>query len=380
MLEPAAPAYSRAKPFLAPLLVNERLNAVGSKKDTRHFEFDLDGSGLAYEPGDALGVLPMNCAELVEELLTALHFSGGEGVPALGETVPVREALLRHYEITRIAPPFLRAMAERSGDELLRDLVAPEANGKLKEFLWGREIIDLLLAHPAVKFTPTEFVASLKKLNPRLYSISSSPKLNPGKVHATVNIVRYESLSRRRKGVCSTFLAERVSPNETVPVFLHSNKNFRLPAQGDTAMIMIGPGTGIAPFRAFLQERRAAGVTGKNWLFYGDQCSATDFMYRDELEEYRRSGTLSRLDTAFSRDQTEKVYVQHRMRESGKELFAWLEGGAHVYVCGDAKRMASDVDAALNEIVRDCGGLNSEQAAEYVARLRAEKRYQRDVY
>ena len=379
-LKPSVPAYSRSKPFPAPLLVNQRLNAVGSEKDTRHFEFDLGGSGLEYEPGDALGVLPMNCAELVEEFLTALNFSGVEAVPGHGGSVPVREALLRHYEITRIPPPFLQAMAERSGDELLKKLVASEANGQLKEFLWGREIIDLLLAHPAVTFTPIEFVGLLKKLNPRLYSISSSPKLNPGKVHATVNVVRYESLSRRRKGVCSTFLAERVPPNDPVSVYLHANTNFRLPAQGDTPMIMVGPGTGIAPFRAFLQERFAAGVTGKNWLFYGDQHSATDFMYRDELETYRRSGTLTRLDTAFSRDQTEKVYVQHRMRESAKELFAWLEGGAHVYVCGDAKRMASDVDAALHEIARDCGGLNSEQAAEYVARLRAEKRYQRDVY
>jgi sulfite reductase (NADPH) flavoprotein alpha-component len=378
--EPATAMYSRSKPFPAPLLVNQRLNAVGSEKDTRHFEFDLGGSGLEYEPGDALGVLPLNCAELVEEFLSALHFSGAEAVPGHGGNIPIREALLRHYEITRIAPPFLQAMAERTGDELLGKLVASEANGQLKEFLWGREIIDLLLAHPAVTFTPIEFVGLLKKLNPRLYSISSSPKLNPGKVHATVNVVRYESLSRRRKGVCSTFLAERVPPNDPVSVFLHANKNFRLPAQGDTPMIMVGPGTGIAPFRAFLQERFAAGVTGKNWLFYGDQHSATDFMYRDELETYRRSGTLTRLDTAFSRDQTEKVYVQHRMRESAKELFAWLEGGAHVYVCGDAKRMASDVDAALHEIVRDRGGLNSEQAAEYVARLRAEKRYQRDVY
>jgi len=378
---PSAPKFSRANPFPASLLANKRLNAPGSAKDTRHFKFDLDGSGLTYEAGDVLGVMPANCRELVEDILAALRCSGDEMVPGRdGTEAPLREALLRHYEITKITQPLLAAMAERSGDDMLKTLAAPGANGHLTKFLHGREVIDLLLAHPAVRFTPAEFVAVLKKLQPRLYSISSSPKANPGKVHLTVSIVRYESLARRRKGVCSTFLAERVAPDETVPVFVHTNKNFRPPPGSDTPMIMVGPGTGIAPFRAFLQERRASGADGRNWLFFGDQRSACDFMYRDELESMQRDGTLTRFDTAFSRDQAEKVYVQHRMREHAKELFSWLEAGAYFYVCGDARQMAWDVDAALRDVIQIAGGRTAEQAAEYISGLKSEKRYQRDVY
>lgn len=373
--------YSRANPFPATLLANKPLNAPGSGKDTRHFEIDLNGSGMAYEAGDALGVIPTNCPELVEDLLTLLKSSGSEMVPGRdGAEITFREALLRHYEITKIAHPFLSAMAERTGDEVLKKLAAPDANGELTAFLHGREIIDLLLAHPGSRFAPSEFVTVLKKLQPRLYSISSSPKAHPGQVHLTVSVVRYESLARRRKGVCSTFLAERVETPARVPIFVHSNKNFRPPSQADRPMIMVGPGTGIAPFRAFLEERRATGAKGRNWLFFGDQRSATDFMYRDELETMLRDGALTRLDTAFSRDQAEKVYVQHRLREHAKELFDWLEAGAHFYVCGDAKRMAKDVDAALHEVVQTGGGRSPEQAVEYVSCLQKERRYQRDVY
>jgi sulfite reductase (NADPH) flavoprotein alpha-component len=376
-----APKYSRSNPFPAALVVNKPLNAPGSSKDTRHFEFALDGSGLAYEAGDVLGVVPTNCPELVEDILMALRSSGDETVPGRdGTDSPLREALLRYYEITKIPQPLLAAIAERSGDETLKTLAAPGANGNLAAFLHGREVIDLLSAHPEVKFAPSEFVALLKKLQPRLYSISSSPKANPARVHLTVNIVRFESLTRRRKGVCSTFLAERAEPAATVPVFVHANKNFRPPASGETPMIMVGPGTGIAPFRAFLQERRATGAKGKNWLFFGDQHSATDFMYRDEMETMLHDGVLTKLDTAFSRDQAEKIYVQHRMRQHAKELFAWLQAGAHFYVCGDGKRMAKDVDEALHEVVQVAGGRTKEQAADYVSCLRNEKRYQRDVY
>jgi len=378
-LDPDPSKYSRTKPFPAALLANKPLNAPGSGKDTRHFEMDLNGSGLSYEAGDVLGVIPTNCPELVEDVLAVLKCSGDEMVPGRdGAEAPLREALLSHYEITKIGQPFLAAMAERSGDERLQKLASPNANGALAEFLHGREIIDLLAAHPSVKFAPVEFTALLKKLQPRLYSISSSPKANPGHVHLTVSIVRYESLARRRKGVCSTFLAERAA--RTVPVFVHAKKNFRPPSNGETPMIMVGPGTGIAPFRAFLQERRATGAQGRNWLFYGDQRSASDFMYRDELEAMQREGALTRLDTAFSRDQAEKIYVQDRMREQAKELFAWLEAGAHFYVCGDARRMAKDVDAALLEVIQTAGGRTAEQAAEYVGCLKKEKRYQRDVY
>jgi sulfite reductase (NADPH) flavoprotein alpha-component len=379
--EAAAPKYSRSNPFVATLITNRKLNGPGSEKDTRHFEIGLDDSALNYEAGDALGVIPSNCPDLVDDILGLLKFSGQESTPGRdGIEVPLREALLKHYEITKISQPFLKAVAERSGDELLSKMTAPGINGELSKFLWGREIIDLLFAHPGVKFTAAEFVSLLKKLQPRLYSISSSPKAYPAQVHLTVNVVRFESLARRRKGVCSTFLADRVEPIAPLPIFVHKNKKFRPPSNHDAPMIMVGPGTGIAPFRAFLQERRAIGAKGKNWLFFGDQRSATDFMYRDELEAVQREGVLSRMDVAFSRDQSEKIYVQHRMRENARDLFDWLEQGAHFYVCGDASRMAKDVDATLHEMVQTVGGLTTEKAAEYLARLKAENRYQRDVY
>jgi sulfite reductase (NADPH) flavoprotein alpha-component len=372
--------FSRANPFPAPLVVNQKLNGLGSGKDTRHFEFDLDSSGLDYEPGDVLGVVPSNCPHLVGEILTALNLSGEEGVSCGGSDVPLREALQKHYEITRISPQFLAAMAQRSGDQKLTALSAPGVNGELTTFLRGREIIDLLLAHRTVRFDAAEFVTFLKKLQPRLYSISSSPKAHPGRVNLTVSVVRYDSLSRERKGVCSTFLSDRVTLGEPAPVFVHKNKNFRPPSNGDTPMIMVGPGTGIAPFRAFLEERRASGARGRNWLFFGDQKASTDFLYRDELGLMLRDGSLSRLDTAFSRDQADKIYVQNRMREHPRELYSWLEAGAHFYVCGDASRMARDVDTALHEIIQQERSCSLDQACEYVNRLKAEKRYQRDVY
>jgi sulfite reductase (NADPH) flavoprotein alpha-component len=373
--------YSRSHPFPAPLLANVRLNGAGSAKDTRHFAFSLAGSGLSYEAGDALGVRPANCPELVEELLRVLGCSGEEPVPDRdGRETPLREALIHHYEITRIPSPLLNAVAERSGDAELQKLAAPGTNGELTKFLWGREIIDLLHGHPAARFTPTEFVALLKKLQPRLYSISSSPKAHPGEVHLCVGVVRYDSLGRARKGVCSTFLAERVPAGGAVPVFVHHNKNFRPPANADAPMIMVGPGTGIAPFRAFLEERRSTGAKGKNWLFFGDQRAATDFLFREEIEVMRREGTLHRLDLAFSRDQAEKIYVQHRMLEHARELYAWLEEGAGFYVCGDASRMAKDVDAALHQVIQTAGGKSAEEATACVAALKKDKRYQRDVY
>jgi sulfite reductase (NADPH) flavoprotein alpha-component len=373
--------YSKSHPFPAPLLANVKLNGDGSAKDTRHFAFSLEGSGLSYEAGDALGVRATNCPELAEELLRALGRSGEEPVPDRdGRETPLREALVHHYEITRIPSPLLKAVAERSGDAELLKLTAPGANGELTKFLWGREIIDLLHQHPAAKFTPTEFVALLKKLQPRLYSISSSPKAHPGEVHLCVGVVRYDSLGRARKGVCSTFLAERVPTGGAVPVFVHHNKNFRPPANPDAPMIMVGPGTGIAPFRAFLEERRASGAKGKNWLFFGDQRATTDFLFREEVETMQREGTLHRLDLAFSRDQSEKIYVQNRMTEHAKELYAWLEEGGGFYVCGDASRMAKDVDAALHQVIQTAGGKSAEEATAYVAALKKNKRYQRDVY
>ncbi|TAL00123.1 MAG: sulfite reductase subunit alpha, partial [Verrucomicrobia bacterium] len=378
--EGAVSAYGKKNPFPSPLLTNLKLNGDGSAKDTRHFEFSLEGSGLTYEAGDALCVRPTNCAELAEEILRALGCSGEEAVPDRdGKDVSLREALVHHYEITRIPNPFLKAMAERSGDAELTKLSSPDANGELSKFLYGREIIDLLHAHRNAKFAPKEFVALLRKLQPRLYSISSSPKAHPGQVHLCVGVVRYDSLGRPRKGVCSTFLAERVPAGGVVPVFTHSNKAFRPPAP-DAPLIMVGPGTGIAPFRGFLEERQAVGAKGKNWLFFGDQKSSTDFLYREQMESLRKSGVLTRLDLAWSRDQSEKVYVQTKMLEHAKEVWTWLEQGAAFCVCGDASRMAKDVDAALHQVIERAGGKSPEQAAEYVKQLKAAKRYARDVY
>lgn len=372
--------FSKKQPFPARLLVNRRLSGAGSAKEVRHFEIALTGSGLSYEAGDALGVFPANDPALVEEVLRALGCDGEEAVPGKdGQPVSLRLALRSHFEITRIPQPLLAAVAERSGDARLRRLVSPEANGDLAEFLEGRDILDLLRAHPEAKFSPAEFTSRLRKLQPRLYSIASSPRSHPDQVHLTVGVVRYEAHGRRRGGVCSTFLADRVGPDTPVPVFVHTNPAFRPPAP-DAPLIMVGPGTGIAPFRAFLQERQATGARGRNWLFFGDQHRATDFLYRDEIETFQRDGLLTRLDLAWSRDQAAKQYVQHRMLEHATELWRWLEAGAGFYVCGDARRMAKDVEAALCRVIETAGGKSADAAAAYVKRLKAERRYCRDVY
>ena len=378
--QPSA-SFSRTNPFPARLLTNRRLNAAGSAKDTRHLEISLAGSGLTYEVGDALGVLPTSCDALVEEILQALNCDGEEAVKAPdGAEVSLRIALLRHYQITQPIPGFVKAVAERSGDAGLQGLLDPARKTELENYLHGREVIDLLLGFPAAKFAPVELVGLLRKMSPRLYSISSSPKAHPDEVHLTVGVVRYEAHGRRRGGVCSTFFADRVGPETPVPVFVQTAKGFRLPGDGDVPVIMIGPGTGIAPFRAFLEERQAVGAKGRNWLFFGDQQKDLDFLYREQLESMQQAGVLTRLDLAFSRDQPEKFYVQNRMLEHAAEFWNWLEAGAHLYVCGDAKRMAKDVDAALHRIIETAGGRSAAQAAECVQALKTAKRYQRDVY
>jgi len=365
------PQYSRSNPFPAPLIANRKLNAPGSSKDTRHLAFSLEGSGLEYEVGDALAVRPCNCPELVGELIALLGCSGSDALNG----VSVHHALLHDYEITRVPAAMIKAAGERCADDTLRQLSGADLN----KFVHGMDVLDFIRRYPQAKFCAAD-VALLKKLPPRLYSISSSPKAHPGEVHLCVGIVRTEFGGRPRKGVCSTFLADRVPSDATVPVFVHHNKNFRPPSDPSTPMIMVGPGTGIAPFRAFLEERRAIGANGKNWLLFGDQHAATDFLYRDEIEAMMREGTLARLDTAFSRDQDEKIYVQQRMLEHARELFAWLEDGAHFYVCGDANRMAKDVDRALHQVIETAGGRTAEQAADYIRQLSSAKRYQRDVY
>jgi sulfite reductase (NADPH) flavoprotein alpha-component len=373
-------SFSKKHPFPARLLVNRRLSGAGSAKEVRHLELSLEGSGLAYEVGDALGVFPANDPALVDEVLRALDCDGEEAVPGKdGPPVALRLALRSHFEITRIPQTLLAAVAERSGDAQLRRLISPEANGELAEFLDGRDILDLLRAYPGATFSPAEFTGRLRKLQPRLYSIASSPKAHPGQVHLTVGVVRYQAHGRRRGGVGSTFLADRAGPDTPVPVFVHANPAFRPPAP-DVPLIMVGPGTGIAPFRAFLQERQASGARGRNWLFFGDQHCATDFLYREEIEAFRRDGLLTRLDLAWSRDQAEKVYVQHRLLEHADELWRWLEAGAGFFVCGDARSMAKDVDAALHRVIETAGGMSADAAADYVQRLKAERRYCRDVY
>jgi sulfite reductase (NADPH) flavoprotein alpha-component len=358
--------FSKKNPFPALVLTSRNLNGTGSAKQVHHIEFSLEGSGLVYHAGDALGVRPQNCPELVTEALTALGCDGEEAVPAPdGSTTSLRRALAELYDLGRPSTELLTHFGGGGGGTAVA----------------LHQVLDVLLARVDVKLSPVDFVRSLRKLQPRLYSISSSPNAHPGQVHLTVGAVRYELAGRERKGVCSTFLADRVVPGESrVGVFVHSNKAFRLPASGDTPIVMVGPGTGIAPFRAFLQERRASAARGKNWLFFGDRRGTTDFLYRDELLAFKNDGLLTQLDLAWSRDQQEKIYVQHRLLEHAAEFFAWLEAGAHFYVCGDASRMAKDVDAALHTIVERAGGKTRDQAAAYVQSLKTTKRYARDVY
>lgn len=384
MSSPASSPWSRKNPFPAPLLVNRKLTGECSEKDTRHYEISLAGSGLTYEVGDSLGIFPSNDPELVEEVITALGATGEEQVPgADGSAKTLREALTFDYGIKEPSKQFLTALVEKAGPaapvlgELLPD---PERKKELEEYLWGMEYIDFLLTHPSSRFTPEEFVKLLRKLIPRLYSIASSIKAFPEQVHLTVASVTYESHGRKRKGVATSYLAERVPVGGTMPVFFHIAKGFRLPEDPSTPIIMVGPGTGVAPFRAYLQERKAIGATGKNWLFFGEQRKEQDFLYHEEFEQFQKDGLLTRFDTAFSRDQEKKVYVQHRMAENGPDLWQWLEEGAHFYVCGDAARMAKDVDATLHQIIEHHGGKTPEQAAEYVETMKKEKRYKRDVY
>ena len=379
---PASPPYSRKNPFPSKLLTRRRLNLEGSEKETVHYEFSLAGSRLQYEVGDSMGVFPQNDPALVEELLHALHFTGDEKVTNKeGETFSIREGLLRHFVITQPSKQFVEAIVNKSpGEEDLKALLQPERKQELDKYLWGLELIDFLVDRPSIHFTPDELVLTLRKLQPRLYSVASSLKGFQDQVHFIIVTVRYESHGRKRKGVASTYLADRIDGGAHVPMFIHVAKGFRLPEDHSTPIIMVGPGTGIAPFRAYLQERKAVGATGKNWLFFGEQRKKSDFFYQDEFEAFQKEGILTRFNTAFSRDQAYKIYVQQRMLENGKDLFAWLEEGAHFYVCGDAARMAKDVDLALHQIIEKEGGKTPEAAAEYVEALKKSKRYKRDVY
>jgi sulfite reductase (NADPH) flavoprotein alpha-component len=328
-----------------------------------------------------MAVYPTNDPVLVEQVIHAIGAKGDELVSAAKTQKSLREALLRDYSITQPTPKFLKAIAKRaSAAPLLQELLDPERKQDLDTYLWGMEVIDFLSEHPSVKFGPEEFVGLLTKLQPRLYSVASSLRAYPDQVHFIVDVIRYESHGRLRKGVCSSFLADRAN-NVPVPVYPSSAKHFHLPEDLNVPIVMVGPGTGVAPFRAFLQERAALGAKGKNWLFYGAQREGCDFAYREDFDRFKRDGILTRLDCAWSRDQTHKIYVQHRLLENAAEIWKWIDAeGGQFFVCGDARRMAKDVDAALRRIVLEQGGKTVEEASEYVENLKSEKRYKRDVY
>ena len=378
--KPTTP-YTRANPFPSKMVVNRRLSGPDSEKETRHFELDLKGWGLSFEVGDSMAVYPSNDPKLVDEILAAIAAKGDETVTAAKTQKPLREALSRDYSITQPTPKFLKEIAKRAAAApLLQELLDPKRKQDLDTYLWGMEVIDFLIEHPSVKFSPEEFVGLLTKLQPRLYSVASSLRAFPDQVHFIVDVVRYESHGRLRNGVCSTFLAERAD-NVPVPVYPSSAKHFRLPEDPNTPIIMIGPGTGVAPFRAFLQDRQATGAKGKNWLFFGAQRQSCDFAYKEDWDKFQHDGILTRLDCAWSRDQAHKIYVQTKMLEHAAEIWNWIDSeNAQFFVCGDARRMAKDVDAALRKIVQDHGGKNVEQANEYVEKLKSDKRYKRDVY
>ena len=377
--KPQENGWSRKNPYPARLLRSVNLNRPGSDKATHHIEIDLSPDGPSYEVGDSLGIYPTNCGDLVAEIIDSLGASGDEPVEtASGASSKLGEALERHACLSEVNEDLLQLLADSTTDpvEAGRIRALMDDDGPIAGF----HVFDLLRQFPSARPTPAQVVRALADLKPRLYSISSSPKRHAGQVHLTVRKVLYDFNNRDRKGVASTMLSDRVTPGGTLRVFVQKSHGFTIPVDPSAPAIMIGPGTGIAPFRAFLHERDAIGAKGKNWLFFGDQRSQFDFLYEEELADLKARGVLTRLDTAFSRDQDKKVYVQDRIVENGKELHAWLREGAHVFVCGDAKRMAADVDRALREVVRAQGSVSDEAASAYVAQLTKDGRYRRDVY
>ncbi|PIE15088.1 MAG: sulfite reductase subunit alpha [Rhodobacterales bacterium] len=377
--KPAAKSgWSRKNPYMATIVDNHCLSGPRSAKEIRHIAFDLGDSGLEYQAGDAMGVMPVNNADLVNLLLKRVNADYDTQIA--GQDAPLGHVLTHDLEISTPPKSLINAIADKSGHEELQRILDNGDKEALESFLWGRDTLDLLNLNPDQEIAPEELLGWLKPLQHRAYSISSSPKAHPGEVHLTVAAVRWVFDRRPHMGVCSTFLADQMAEGQAAGIFMTPNKSFRVPEDNDAPVIMVGPGTGIAPFRAFLQERQARGAKGKNWLFFGDQHRESDFIYEDEIGEMSKSGMLNRLDLAFSRDQAEKVYVQDRMRQNGKALFAWLQDGGHFYVCGDALRMARDVDAALLEIVQSEGAMSLEDAEDYMKTLKKEKRYLRDVY
>ncbi|MDW8847572.1 sulfite reductase subunit alpha [Erwinia sp. MMLR14_017] len=375
---PVIPGSNKQNPYAAALITNKRLSGANSGKDIRHFEFDLTDSGLKYEAGDALGVIPVNDPSLVSLLLTQLN--SDYETPVSGFDRSLGDLLTYQFEISEPSRKLIEWVGQNTTNQELRHVLQHDDKEALGVWLWGKDTLDLLQLELTRSLSIPEFVALLRPLQHRAYSISSSSKAHPNQVHLTIATLRYQSAGRVRSGVCSSYLAERVGRGEKPAIFISPNKSFRVPANGEAPLIMVGPGTGIAPFRAFLQERQTVGASGKNWLFFGDQHQEHDFIYRDELLAWQESGLLTHLDLAFSRDQSSKIYVQNRMMEQGAELFAWLEQGGYFYVCGDASRMAKDVDKALYQVIMQFGGMSAERANDYVDQLKKEKRYLRDVY
>lgn len=386
MSQPIAKSqYNRNNPYTAVLTENRQLTQKGSEKDTRHLILKIDTEALSYYPGDSLGVLPQNPQSLVDELLSRLALEANHPVALTPDkTWPLGEALKNLYILNRVGKKFVKAcfekLEEANEKEKFQSLISDET--QLDEYVFTRDYVDVLADFPQVRFSADELIGLLNKAQPRLYSIASSPAKHPNEVHLTVAVVRYTTHNRIKLGLASGYLAEGVPLEGKIPVYVQPTRHFHLPADNNTAMIMVGPGTGIAPFRAFLEHRQVHGHTGKNWLFFGDQKAATDFLYGEEFAEYQKQGLITRLDTAFSRDQAHKVYVQNRMLENGAELWKWLQEGAYFYVCGDAKRMARDVHQALIDIAQQEGGLTAEAAKEYieVTLTKTEKRYLKDVY
>ena len=377
-LHPAHTAWSRERPFLAEVLVNQRIVGSGSEKDVRHIELSLAGSSLHYQPGDALGVWPAQAPELVQRVLQALALDGDASVTQGTETLALTEWLTHRRELTVLTRPFVAALAERGGHESLKALLQPEGSAELAKLLNTWQLIDLLRAWPA-PWDAGSLVAALRPLAPRMYSIASSQAQVDEEVHLTVALVQFEKEGEARWGVGSRYLGG-AQEGAQVPVFIEANERFRLPADGTRDLIMVGPGTGVAPFRAFVQQRQADGASGRHWLFFGNPHRHSDFLYQNEWLQALKEGQLTHLDVAFSRDQAEKVYVQHRLLERGAEVWQWLQGGAHFYVCGDAERMAGDVQRALAQIAVTHGGKTPEDAADWVKTLLLEGRYARDVY
>ena len=372
-----ASKYTRKNPFEATIIEKVNLNGKGSSKETIHLELDLEGSGLTYEPGDALGVYGSNTPALVDGVLNELKLSSEDEVESHNGTKTLGEALAYDYELSPLTAPTLSKYAELTNNAKLKEIVTDAA--KVQDYVNGRDVLDLLKEAPH-PLTASDLLSILRKNTARMYSIASAQEAVDNEVHLLVSVVRYNAHGRNKEGLCSATLADRLMADDKVKVFVDKNSRFKPPQDPNAPIVMIGPGTGIAPFRAFMQQREANDVKGKSWLFFGDRNFTTDFLYQVEWQQYLQKGLLTKADVAFSRDQKQKEYVQHRMLKNGKELYDWLEQGAHFYICGDAKQMAKDVDNTLKEIVQKYGGITPEKAHEYIKNLQVSNRYQTDVY